>query len=210
MEVERFEFNPFRENTYILYDNSRECVIVDAGCNTKEEEKVLIEFIVRMQLTPKYLLNTHTHIDHILGNKYIKDKYNLSPHFHQKDLFIYQNSIDIAVMYNLSYSFLDAPYEMLNDNQEIFFGNTTLKCIHTPGHSPGSICFYNELDAILIAGDVLFRESIGRTDLPGGNHKQLLANISEKLFTLPDNVKVYPGHMSSTTIKHEKMYNPFF
>ncbi len=210
MEVKIFQFNPFQENTYIVFDETNECVIIDPGCNSTDEFKKLDEYILQNKLSPKYLLNTHTHIDHILGNKYINEKYNLNPHFHIDDLFIYQNSIEIARTYGLKYSFLDTPYHYLQENQEIIFGSSVLKCLHVPGHSPGSICFYCEKDSVLISGDVLFRESIGRTDLPGGNHQQLLANISEKLLTLPDNTIVYPGHMASTTIKHEKMNNPFF
>ncbi len=210
MEVKTFQFNPFQENTYIVFDETNECVIIDPGCNSTDEFKKLDEYILRNKLSPKYLLNTHAHIDHILGNKYIDEEYSLKPHFHIDDLFLYQNSIEIARMYGLKYSFLDAPYYFLEENQEIIFGNSVLKCLHAPGHSPGSICFYSEKDSVLISGDVLFRESIGRTDLPGGNHQQLLANISEKLLTLPDNTVVYPGHMGSTTIEYEKMHNPFF
>ncbi len=210
MEVKIFQFNPFQENTYILIDKSSECVIIDPGCNSTDEYNKLDEFIRSNELSPKYLLNTHAHIDHILGNKFINERYNLKPHFHIDDLFLYQNSIEIARMYGLKYSFLDAPYHYLQDNQELFFGNSVLKCLHVPGHSPGSICFYSDKDSVLISGDVLFRESIGRTDLPGGNHQELLANISERILTLPDNTVVYPGHMSSTTIGYEKMHNPFF
>lgn len=210
MKVKSFTFNPFQENTYILYDDSKECVIIDPGCNNDIEFKILSDFISQNKLKPKYLLNTHIHIDHILGNKYINEKYDLIPHFHKDDLFIYQNSEEVALMYGLEYSHLEPPYIFIEENQKIFFGNSILNCIHAPGHSPGSICFYNEKSSILISGDVLFRESIGRTDLPGGNHQQLLANISEKLLVLPDHIIVFPGHMDSTTIGHEKSYNPFF
>jgi len=210
MQVKTFQFNPFQENTYILIDKTKDCVIIDAGCNSVGEVELLDKFISTNGLKPKFLLNTHAHIDHILGNKYINEKYGLIPHFHREDLFLYQNSIEIARMYGIEYSLLKPPYKYLEEKQKIVFGESTLDCLLVPGHSPGSICFYNKKHEILISGDVLFRESIGRTDLPGGNHQQLLANISEKLLVLPDNVVVYPGHMESTTIGHEKMYNPFF
>jgi len=210
MQVKTFEFNSFRENTYILFDKTKECVIIDAGCNSMMEVELLDKFITSMDLKPKYLLNTHAHIDHILGNKYINDKYGLIPHLHKEDLFLYQSSTDIAEMYGLDYSFLEPPYHFIVENQTVAFGKSELICLLTPGHSPGSICFYNKKEGILMSGDVLFRESIGRTDLPGGNHQQLLANISEKLLVLPDYTVVYPGHMDSTTIGHEKVYNPFF
>jgi len=210
MQVKRFEFNAFRENTYVLYDDSLECVIIDAGCSTEKEVETLSNFISANILKPKYLLNTHAHIDHVLGNIYINQLYGLVPSFHKEDLFLYQSSEDVAQMYGIEYSFLEPPYSFLETNEDVVFGYSKLKCIYAPGHSPGSICFYNEKSGILISGDVLFRESIGRTDLPGGNHQQLLANISEKLLVLPDDTVVYPGHMSETTIGHEKMYNPFF
>lgn len=210
MQIKRFTFNPFQENTYILFDETNECAIVDAGCSNEEENKIVDEFISNKKLKPVLLLNTHGHIDHILGNKYISEKYNLTPNLHKEDLFLYQNSDQIANMYGIEYSKSDSKIKYLEENEEIKFGNTTLKCLLTPGHSPGSICFYNKKDGIVISGDVLFRESIGRSDLPGGDHNQLLANISEKLFTLPDETLVYPGHMGDTTISHEKINNPFF
>jgi len=210
MQIKRFVFNPFQENTYVLYDETKSCVIIDAGNFNKDESSHLADFILRNRLKPKYLLNTHAHIDHILGNRFISVMYYLVPHLHKDDLFLYETSCEVAKKYDIPYTIQPPPYEYIDENTTIEFGNTRLECIHVPGHSPGSICFYSKKDNVLISGDVLFRESIGRTDLPGGDHQMLLANISEKLLVLPDDTVVYPGHMDSTTIKHEKMYNPFF
>ncbi len=210
MKVEKFVFNPFSENTYILFDDTKECVIVDPGNSDQYENEKLVDFIKEHSLKPKLLLNTHAHIDHIMGNKFVNEQYGLIPHFHKDDLFLYQSSESIATMYGLTYSILEAEYNYLEEFDIVSFGNTKLKCLLVPGHSPGSICFYNEAENILIAGDVLFRESIGRTDLPGGNHQMLLAGISEKIFTLPDETVVYPGHMETTTVGYEKVNNPFF
>ena len=209
MQIKRFIFNPFRENTYILYDETKSCVIIDAGNYDKEESSKLADFILRNRLKPKYLLNTHAHIDHILGNRFVNIMYHLVPHFHKDDLFLYETSGDVAKMYGVSYVKQLPPYEFIDKNSIIEFGNTRLKCIHVPGHSPGGICFYNEEEGILISGDVLFRESIGRTDLPGGDYDQLIKNIKERLLTLPEDTVVYPGHMEKTTIGHEKTVNPF-
>lgn len=210
MQIKRFTFNPFDENTYILFDETKNCVIIDAGNSNEEESSELSSFILKNKLMPKYLLNTHIHIDHILGNRYINIMYHLVPHFHKNDLFLYETSGVTADMYGIPYVKQMPPYRYIDENTVIEFGNTRLKCIHIPGHSPGGLCFYNEKDGILISGDVLFRESIGRTDLPGGDYEQLINNIKEKLFTLPEDTVVYPGHYEKTTIGHEKMANPFF
>ncbi len=210
MKIRTFIFNPFQENTYILYDDTRQCVIIDAGNFDKEESTQLTDFILRNKLIPKYLLNTHAHIDHILGNRYVNIMFNLIPHFNKADLFLYEFSGEAAQMYGIPYTKQLPPYGFIDETSTIVFGNTILHCLHVPGHSPGSLCFYNKKSNVLISGDVLFKESIGRTDLPGGDYQQLLSGISEKLLTLPDETLVYPGHGEYTTIKHEKNYNPFF
>jgi len=209
MKVKRFIFNPFQENTYILYDDTGNCVIIDAGNYNKEESSNIADFLLRNKLTPKYLLNTHAHIDHILGNRFINIMYHLVPHFHKDDLFLYETSGEVAQKYGIDYVKQLPPYEFIDEDSIIEFGDTKLKCIHIPGHSPGGICFYNEEEGILISGDVLFRESIGRTDLPGGDYKKLIINIKKKLLKLPGDTVVYPGHMEETSIGHEKTTNPF-
>jgi hydroxyacylglutathione hydrolase len=209
MNIKEFVFNPFQENTYVLYDETLECVIVDPGCYDAEEEKQLEGFITKNNLKPVALLNTHCHIDHIFGNQFVASKYNLQPLIHEKEVAMLDAGTAVAEMYGLVYYPSPEGLVQLKDNGEINFGNTGLKMIFAPGHSPGSICFYNENEEKLIGGDVLFQLSIGRTDLPGGDSIQLLKSINERLFTLPDDVIVFPGHGPQTTIGYEKMCNPF-
>lgn len=209
MQLQSFTFNPFSENTYVLWDETLECIIIDPGCYEREEEQELEYFISENKLKPVALLNTHCHIDHVLGNRFIADKYKLVPRIHPDEKSLLDAVNSYAHLYGISYKPSPEPELNLSDNSKFSFGNTELKMILAPGHSPGSICFYNEKDKILIGGDVLFYESIGRTDLPGGNHEQLLESIRNRIFTLPADVKVYAGHMEPTTIQHELKHNPF-
>lgn len=209
MQIQTFTFNPFQENTYVIWDNTRECVIIDPGCYEKHEEQRLTDFITTNALKPVALLNTHCHIDHILGNQFVAIKYSLTPVIHPLEKTLMDAVGSYAHVYGINYLTSPEPLQELEDNKTFQFGETTLKMIHAPGHSPGSICFYSERDKLLIGGDVLFRESIGRTDLPGGNHEQLLSSIRERIFTLANDVKVYAGHMEPTTIGYEKQHNPF-
>ena len=210
MEIKTFVFNPFEVNTYIIIDDTtKDCAIIDAGCSNNDEASKLASFILRNKLTPKYLLNTHAHLDHILGNKFVNTMYYLTPHFHKLDLFLYESAPAVANYYNVEYYELEPPYNFIDENDIIKFGDIELKCLHVPGHSPGSICFYDAKSKSLFSGDVLFKGSIGRTDLPGGNLEQLLENISKKILILDDDVTVYPGHGEQTTIHDEIKYNPF-
>ncbi len=209
MELAIFNFNPFQENTYLLYDETGECVILDPGCSNKEEEKLLSSYITKHNLKPVRLINTHCHIDHILGNKYISEKYNLDLEIHKGELETLKSGAMIAKMYGIPYELSPLPKRFIEDNDVVVFGNTALKAILTPGHSPASLSFYNEVENILIAGDVLFHESIGRTDLPGGNHQLLLLSIKNRVLTLPNQTLVFPGHGQKTTIGHERVNNPF-
>jgi hydroxyacylglutathione hydrolase len=208
--VKAFTNNPYQENTYLLYDNSGECAIIDPGMYTGAEQDVVVNFIKSNNLKPTLLLNTHCHIDHVLGNKFVFDQYGLKPLFHEGELVVLQAVPVWSQQSGIRYELSPLPDTYLPETGSISFGNTTLQLIFAPGHSPAHLCFYDEADGILIGGDVLFRGSIGRTDLPGGNHTQLLQNIQEKLFTLPDGVTVYPGHGPKTTIGYEKQTNPFF
>lgn len=210
MHVKTFTFNDFLENTYILYDESQTCIIVDPGCNTREEKKELTDFIEDHDLTPVKLVNTHCHIDHILGNAFVSEKYQLPLCAHEGEKPVLESGKQVSVMYGIPYTPSPEIKEYLAEGQEITFGNTTLSLLFTPGHSPASLCFYHEESKKLIAGDVLFQGSIGRTDLPGGDYDTLIRSIKTKLFILPDDVIVYPGHGPTTTIGHEKKYNPFF
>ena len=210
MEIASFVFNPFAENTYLLFDDTKECVIIDPGCYTPEEEKTLARFIESKQLNPVRLINTHFHIDHVLGNKFIADSYGLLPEFHKESLFFYEMQPQIARTYGLDYHAGPAAQHFLTDGDHIRFGRSTLEVIHVPGHSRDSICLHHPESRTLIAGDVLFRDSIGRTDLPGGDYDTLITGIRQKLFTLDGDTRVYPGHGPLTTIAYEKDNNPFF
>lgn len=205
----QFEFNIFAENTYILYNNAKEAAIIDPGCSTSEEWTSLSHFIMENGLKPKLLLNTHCHIDHILGNHFIYREYGLAPLIHRNELFLLQNLSNIAEFYGVDAIPSPEPLRFIEANEEIQLGEITLKVIYCPGHSPGSVCFYNSKEKMLWGGDVLFRESIGRTDLPGGDFDMLENNIHAHIFTLPDDVVVYPGHGIPTTIGYEKANNPF-
>jgi hydroxyacylglutathione hydrolase len=209
MKIKTFVFNPFQENTFILYDDSSECCIIDPGCNSVNEEKKLSEFIDSKGLKPKHILLTHGHIDHILGLDYISKKYDLTPLIHPDDVFLIQSGSSIANMYGLDFTPYTGTTVDINDNDIIHFGKSSLVTIHCPGHSPGGVCFYSSENDILIAGDVLFHTSIGRTDLPGGEYSQLINSIQTKLMTLPDNTTIYPGHSEFTTIGFERYNNPF-
>jgi hydroxyacylglutathione hydrolase len=207
--LKSFENNPYQENTYVLYDDSGECAIIDPGMYTAAEQNAVVNFIRDNNLTPVLLLNTHCHIDHVLGNKFIFEQYGLKPQFHASE----SDTLAAAVVYAPSMGFrYDAsplPDVYLPETGTVKFGNTTLNLIFAPGHSPAHLCFYDAMDNLLIGGDVLFRGSIGRTDLPGGDFATLIGNIEQKLFILPDDCMVYPGHGPATTIGYEKQNNPF-
>lgn len=209
MAVAIFTFNPFAENTYILYDDSRECIIFDPGCSNQEEQNQLTDFIESNRLTPVKLINTHCHIDHVLGNKFVAEKYNLPLVSHEGEKSVLAMQPQVSSMYGIPYNPSPQITEFLSDGDQVTFGNTTLDVLFTPGHSPASISFYNKEEGIIIAGDVLFQGSIGRTDLPGGDFKTLEESIKQKFYVLPDEVVVYPGHGPSTTLGIEKKTNPF-
>lgn len=210
MDIARFVFNAFAENTYLLFDRTGECAIIDPGCNNEAEETSLVKFIQLQGLKPVKLINTHFHIDHVLGNHFVSETYHLVPEFHEEGMYFYGVQEDIALNYGLKYNGSRKPDEFLKDGDRVHFGESVLKVIHVPGHSRDSICLYNEEARILISGDVLFQGSIGRTDLPGGDYDTLIHGIKNKLFILGDDTKVYPGHGDATTIGDEKQYNPFF
>lgn len=207
--VQSFNNNPYQENTYIVYDETGECAIIDPGMYTAEEQNVVVNYITDNHLKPVLLLNTHCHIDHVLGNKFVFDQYGLKPKFHAGELPVLEAVIAYAPMMGIRYEPSPSPDEYLPETGNIKFGNTYLTLIFAPGHSPAHLCFYEQHTNILIGGDVLFKNSIGRTDLPGGNFNQLVDNIEQKLFTLPDDCTVYPGHGPETTIGYEKQTNPF-
>lgn len=209
MRIHGFCFGPFSENTYLVYDETRECIIIDAGCSRKDEEQLLKEFIEANFLKPVRLINTHAHIDHILGNAFVYHEYKLLPEMHPFELDNFNMGETVSAMYGIPYKPGPAPKNFLKESGEIHFGNTRLEILFTPGHSAGSLSFYHSKENILISGDVLFQGSIGRTDLPGGNFETLATTIKTVLYKLPEHTKVYSGHGEPTSIGEEKYTNPF-
>ena len=209
MDIKAFVNNPYQENTYVVYDDSKECVIIDPGMYNAAEQNVVVNFIKVQNLKPVLLLNTHCHIDHVLGNKFIFDYYGLKPRFHQGELQLLQAVPAYAPQQGINYELSPEPEVFLPESGNINFGNSAFELLFCPGHSPAHLCFYGKADGFIIGGDVLFKSSIGRTDLPGGDFDTLIKSIKTQLFTLPDEVKVYPGHGPMTTIGFEKLYNPF-
>ncbi|MBP3943523.1 MBL fold metallo-hydrolase [Sphingobacteriaceae bacterium WQ 2009] len=209
INIEIFTFNPFQENTYLLYDEQGNCAIIDPGMSNYQEEEELAQFIAQKQLRPILLLNTHCHIDHIIGNKYIYDQFGLIPQFHEGELPVLIAMENYGPERGFRYEKSPIPTEFLPASGEIQFGAHRLAIIFAPGHSPAHLCFYNKEQNFLIGGDVLFRSSIGRTDLPGGNHEQLLHSIRTNIYSLPEQTIVYPGHGPATTIAFEKLHNPY-
>lgn len=210
MTIKTFTFNPFQENTYLLFDETKEAVLIDAGCITDTEKLTLKRFIDENNLTLKRLINTHLHLDHQFGNKFVTDTFGLLPEANQQDEFLLANVVAQARSFGFSVEEEAQPLgTYINEGDEIEFGNCSLKAIHVPGHSPGSLAFYSEKEGVVFAGDVLFRNSIGRTDLPYGDYATLILSITKKLLPLPDSTVVYCGHGPSTTIGSEKNSNPY-
>ena len=209
VHIHSFVFGPFQENTYVLFDETHECVIIDPGCYDDSERALLVAFIEDNKLQPVRLLNTHCHIDHVFGNQFIAERYKLGLEINKHDLETLKAVLRVAAMYGLNAEESPDPAGFLNEGDVVKFGTTVLDILFTPGHSRGSICFVNKLQKFVIGGDVLFRESIGRTDLPGGDHQTLITSIKTKLFVLADEYTIYSGHGPYTTIGHEKKHNPF-
>ncbi|WP_027419345.1 MBL fold metallo-hydrolase [Crocinitomix catalasitica] len=208
IQVHKFTFNPFQENTYILSDESKDCVIVDPGCFDKSEQNTLSKFIEDNGLNPVKLINTHCHIDHVLGNNFVNKKYNLPLGIHKLDLPTLSFMGQSASLYGFQgYELSPDPEYFFDEGDIIKFGNSELSVIFGPGHAPGHVAFYSKADNILINGDILFKGSYGRYDLPGGSFEVLKKTITEKLFLLPDETVVYCGHGPETTIGEEKKSN---
>lgn len=206
--IKKFTFNPFQENTYILFDETKECVVIDPGCYDKQEKTDLINFIEENELIPVQLLNTHCHIDHVLGNYMVSSNYQLKLAAHKLEVPVLEGSAYWGSQYGINGDLSPHIEIYLNEGDQIEFGNSKLEVIFVPGHSPGHIAFVNHDEKFIINGDVLFQGSYGRYDLPGGDLKTLAQSIQKKLFVLPDDYKVYAGHMGETTIGAEKKTNP--
>jgi glyoxylase-like metal-dependent hydrolase (beta-lactamase superfamily II) len=210
MKIKSFIFNPFQENTYVIYDETKHCVIIDPGCYTLKEQKILTQFIDNEKLKPVKLINTHRHIDHILGNKFVSEQWNIELYLHKADLPILKSAVSISKTYGIKdYQSSPFPKHFLNHGDKISFGKSSFEILFTPGHAPGHISLYNKLNNILISGDVIFQRSIGRTDLPGANYNTLIQSIEEKIFKLPNQTQIFCGHGPSTNLGFEKENNPF-
>jgi len=210
MKINRLVFSPIDVNTYILADDSNDCAIIDCGCYDNSEFDKLVRFIEVRKLNPVLLLNTHCHLDHIFGNWFMLEKYNLKTLSGREDEVNRIKAVKHAALFGLSMNESPEPVGFIADRQIIKFGSTELIALNVPGHSPGSIAFYSEKDGCVFTGDALFAGSIGRTDLEGGDYETLINSIQGRLFVLPPSTVVYPGHGSQTTIEKERMTNPFF
>ncbi len=210
MKVYREVFSPIQVNTYIVEGDGGESIIIDCGCYGSAEEKRLEDFLTARELKPVLLLNTHCHLDHIFGNPFMLDRYGLRSWFHDGDRYNHTSAPKHALMFGLDMETPPEPQGYLADGEVVKAAGVSFQVIAVPGHSPGGIAFYSEKDGVIFTGDTLFAGSIGRSDLPGGNHEQLLTNIRTRLFSLPPETVVYPGHGPETTIGEELKSNPFF
>ncbi|BAV09249.1 Glyoxylase, beta-lactamase superfamily II [Filimonas lacunae] len=209
IKVDVFTFNPFQENTYVLSNETGEAIIIDPGCYFSAEWDELKNALEANNLRVTQLLFTHCHLDHVFGSKWVAQHYQLVPGLHKEEEIIMTTASEVGARYGLTFDNYTGPFRFIQEGDTVTLGEDTLSVLFTPGHSPGSICFYDAQEGFVIGGDVLFKDSVGRTDLPGGSHEQLLSSIRTKLFPLPDNTIVYPGHGGPTTIGYEKKNNPF-
>ena len=210
MKLKSFTFNQFYENTFIVSDSTNDCIIVDPGCYSNDEKNILKKYIDDNNLNPVKLINTHCHIDHILGNKFVAKTWDLNLETHQNDIELLEKSSEIAHVYGfIDYEKSPSTTKFLNEGDIVEFGNSKLKILHTPGHAPGHISLYSKEEKFIISGDVLFKSSIGRTDLPGGDFNVLIESIKTKILCLDDDTVVYCGHGPATTVGYERANNPF-
>jgi hydroxyacylglutathione hydrolase len=209
ISIQQFTFNSFAVNTYILYDQSGECAIIDAACHDLGEQQQIVDFITRSELSLVRNINTHCHIDHILGNDFIAETFGIFPEYHEASAPFFFTAKELAGSFGFRLDRFPKPRVFLEEGIPVTFGKSELVVLYTPGHADGHACFYNKEQGFVITGDVLFKDTIGRTDLPTGDFSLLMNSIWTKLFTLPDETVVYPGHGPETTIGYEKINNPF-
>ena len=209
IKIKQFIFNPFRENTYLLYDHTGSCAIVDAGCYETKEEFRLKDFIEKEGLIPKILINTHGHIDHTLGAQFVRKTWHIPLSVHSSDAYLINNMLQQGRMFGFDATPVSGAEIALEERTTLTFGETELHLIFTPGHTPGGVCLHLPEEKILFTGDTLFAGSIGRTDLPGGDYDQLMDSLHQRLLSLPPDTRVYPGHGSATTLGDELAGNPF-
>jgi glyoxylase-like metal-dependent hydrolase (beta-lactamase superfamily II) len=208
INIQKFIFNPIQVNAFILWDETLETVLIDPACYFKEEQHKLKDFISLNSLNPVRLLNTHGHFDHVMGNAFVEKIWGLTAELHEKDKELASRADVQARNFGIE---MKSPvnFHLFQDGAKIHFGKNSLRVIHVPGHSPGGTAFCSESDQILFAGDIIFNNSIGRTDLPFGDYELLISGIREKLFALDENTRIHPGHGPDTTIGNEKKYNPY-
>lgn len=209
LKIACLPFNPIQENTYVLWDETNECVVIDAGNSSPREDAALDNFIAEHGLKPVLAANTHGHFDHTLGVEHLKQRYGIPFALSSKDAFLLENAATSGSIFGVKVGAMPTVERDLDGEQEIRFGKTTLRVLRTPGHTPGHVAFFDEGSKSLFTGDTLFRESIGRTDLPGGDYSWIMRSILDVLVPLGDEVHVYPGHGPESTIGHEVLYNPF-
>lgn len=208
--VKKFVFNIFYENTYVIWDEAtKECAVIDAGCSNKAEEGEIETYLNMHELAVKYLINTHCHIDHVIGSKFIKEKYNPLYMIPKLDLPLLERAETQAAAFGLSIEAPPRPDKFITADDTIRIGNSEMKFLDTPGHTPGEVCVYFSKEKFCMTGDVLFQKSIGRTDLWGANYESLINSINTQLLTLPDDTLIYPGHGDCSKIGIEKKENPF-
>ncbi len=212
LQVKTFTFLPqaFAENTYLLYDGSGKCVVVDPGCYTASEQREISDFIESEGLELDKILLTHAHLDHIFGLSYFKNKYGVPIYGHEKERFNLERAVEYSGFFGFSMEPVPLCDVWIDEGDQVSFGNTTLDILFTPGHSPGHVSFHHGESSQLFSGDVIFRDSFGRVDLPGGSIKVLKETIINRIFTLPEETKIYAGHLSTTTVGREKKANPIY
>lgn len=209
LTVQRFTFNPVQENTYVVYNEKGQCCIIDPGCYFDHEEKTLQNFIEEAKLEPVLLLNTHCHLDHIFGNRFVARTWNLPLHISKEEENVLENGPESGKRWQLPFENYEGPLHFIAEGEQLTLDDETLEILFTPGHSPGHLSFYSRTNKFILSGDVLFQGSVGRTDLPGGDFSILEQSIKTKLYALPEDVIVYPGHGDTTTIGDEIKTNPF-
>lgn len=209
MKIACLTFNPIQENTYVVWDETNACVVIDAGNASPHEDAALDNFILEHGLKPVLAANTHGHFDHTLGVAHLKQHYGIPFALSSKDQFLVDNAATSGSIFGVKVGTMPQADLDLDTMPEVSFGNTTLQVLRTPGHTPGHVVFYEPQSKSLFTGDTLFRESIGRTDLPGGDYSWIMRSILDVILPLGDEVHVYPGHGPETTLGHETLYNPF-
>lgn len=209
MKIACLTFNPIQENTYVVWDETKQCAIIDAGNSTPREDAVLDNFISEHQLHPVIAINTHGHFDHTLGVEYVRQKYGVKFYLSKKDQFLLDNASTSSSIFGVKLREMPQIDVDLDSLQEVKFGETRLEVIPTPGHTPGHVALFDPKSKVVFTGDTLFRESIGRTDLPGGDYSWIMRSIIDRLIPLGDEVAIHPGHGEESTIGHESLYNPF-